>query len=229
MADPHHRLIAAQKALSKGEKPRDPKIADIILAFTKSKNAKPELVYAIAKFLDPYQRAVMDALCLGRATIEDIHEATEIPLKAAAAYQDYIFDQSVFDDGLDRITWVRGLQQHLEPDELQLLQAAITVGVRYLTWLLTGRGKFTPSEVLRHSMNDAMFRGLAHRNAQVNSDVAKEAHQWIRTAERLAKTLHAIDPQDEEEAAKQLRIALTYDDTTVNEETSGIMPDQIVH
>lgn len=229
MADPHHRLIAAQKSLAKGEKPRDPKVADIILAFTKNKNAKPELVYAVAKFLEPYQRAVMDALCLGRATLEEIHEATEIPLNAVAAYQDYIFDQSVFNDGLDRVTWVRSLQQHVAPDELQLMQAAITVGAKYLVWLLTGRGKFTPSEVLRHSMNDAMFRGLAHRGAPVNSDVAKEAHQWIRTAERLAKTLHSIDPQDTEEAEKQLRIALTYDDTTVNEETSGIMPDQIFH
>ena len=70
---------------------------------------------------------------------------------------------------------------------------------------------------------------MAHRGAPVNSDVAKEAHQWIRTAERLAKTLHAIDPEDQQEAEKQLRIALSYDDTTVNEETVGIAPDKILH
>jgi hypothetical protein len=227
--DPHHRLIAAQKAIKAGKKPKDPKVAAIIAAFTKNKSAQPALVRAVAKFLDPYQRAVMDALCLGRASVEEIHDATEIPHDVIAAYQDYLFDQTVFDDGLERVSWVRGQQEYIAQDELQLLQCVLTVGVKYLTWLLTGRGKFSPAEVLRHSMNDAMFRGMAHRGAPVNSDVAKEAHQWIRTAERLAKTLHAIDPEDQQEAEKQLRIALSYDDTTVNEETVGISPDKILH
>jgi hypothetical protein len=229
VADPHHRLIAAQKAVKNGQKSKDPKVTAIIAAFTKSKSAKPELVYAVKKFIDPYQRAVMDALCLGRASIEDIHEATEIPHAVITAYQEYIFDQDVFDDGLDRVAWVRAQQDYIAQDELQLLQCVLTVGVKYLTWLLTGRGKFSPAQVLRHSMNDAMFRGMAHRGAPVNSDVAKEAHQWIRTAERLAKTLHAIDPEDQQEAEKQLRIALSYDDTTGNEETTGIAPDKILH
>jgi hypothetical protein len=227
--DPHHRIIAAQQAIEQGKKPKDAKVADIILAFTSGKGAKEDLIYAVSIFLESYQRAVLDALCLGRATTEEIFDATEIPHKVVVAYQDYFFDQDVFKNNLDRITWVRGLQDYLVPDELQLLQAAITVGPRYLVWLLTGRGKFTPTEVLRFSMNDAMFRGFAHRNAPLDSAVAQEAHRWIRTAERLAKTLHGIDPQDQEEAAKQLRIALTYDDTTVNAETSGISPDQILH
>lgn len=229
MADPHHRLIAAQKAVKNGVKSKDPKVTAIIAAFMQSKNAKKDLIYAVKKFLDPYQRAIMDALCLGRASVEEIHDATEIPHDAIAAYQEYIFDQEVFDDGLDRVAWVRAQQDYIAADELQLLQCVMTVGVKYLTWLLTGRGKFSPAEVLRHSMNDAMFRGMAHRGAPVNSDIAKEAHQWIRTAERLAKTLHAIDPEDQQEAEKQLRIALTYDDTTVNEESSGIQPDKILH
>ena len=227
--DPHHRLIAAQKAVKSGEKPKDVKIAAIIAAFTKSKNAKPELIRAVEKFLDPYQRAVMDALCLGRASVEEIHEATEVPHEVIVAYQEYLFDQDVFKDGLERISWVRAQQKYIAQDELQLLQCVLTVGVKYLTWLLTGRGKFSPAEVLRHSMNDAMFRGMAHRGAPVNSEVAKEAHQWIRTAERLAKTLHTIDPEDQQEAEKQLRIALEYDDATVNEDTAGISPDKILH
>jgi hypothetical protein len=229
VADPHHRLIAARTAIKEAKKPKDPKVAEIIAACTKSKTAKPELVCALKKILDPYQRAVMDALCLGRATDEEIHDATEVPLKVIAAYQEYFFDQSVFDDGLERISWVRAQANYINPEELQLLQCVITAGVAYLTWLLTGRGKFSPAQVLRHSMNDAMFRGMAHRGAPVNSDVAKEAHQWIRTAERLAKSLHIIDPEDQQEAEKQLRIALTYDDTTGNEESTGISPDKILH
>jgi len=177
VADPHHRLIAAQKAVKNGVKSKDPKVTAIIAAFTQSKSAKKELVYALKKFLDPYQRAVMDALCLGRASVEEIHEATEIPHDVIVTYQEYFFDQNVFDDGLDRVAWVRAQQEYIAPHELQLLQCVLTVGVKYLTWLLTGRGKFSPAQVLRHSMNDAMFRGMAHRGAPVDSTVAKEAHQ----------------------------------------------------
>ena len=227
--DPHHRIIAAQKAIEKGEKPGDPKVAAIILALTRGKNANKDLIYALNKFLHPYQRAVLDALCLGRASVEEIHEATEMPHGAITTYQEYLFDQTAFDDMLDRVTWVRSIQQHIAPDEVQLLQCVLTVGVRYLIWLLTGRGRFSPAEVLRHTMNDAMMRGMAHRNAPLDSAVAKEAHQWIRTAERLARAVHAIDPQDAQEAEKQLRIALSYEDTTVNQDTSGIAPDKILH
>lgn len=229
MHDPHHRIIAAQRAIEEGKKPKDSKVADIIAALQRGKNAKPALVYALNKFLDPYQRAVLDAFCVGRASVEEIHEATEIPFEAISAYMEYIFDSSVFDDGLERISWVRNLQKYIAHDELQLLQAALTVGVKYLTWLLTGRGKFSPAEVLRHTMNDAMMRGMAHRGAPLDSAVAKEAHQWIRTAERLARAVNQIDPQDAEEAEKQLRIALSYEDDTVNEETSGIEPGNILH
>lgn len=229
MTDPHHRLIAAKKAIQDGKDSGDPKVRDIILAFSKDKNAKPELIYAIKKFLEPYQRAIMDALCLSRASIEEINEATEIPHNVIVAYQDYLFDSAVFDDNLDRLTWVRSIQQYLGKDEAQLLQAALTVGTRYLIWLLTGRGKFSPSEILRHSMNDAWCRGLAHRNVPIDSSIAKEALQWVRIAERLAKSLHAIDPDDAREAEKQLRMALSYEDNTVNEETSGLNPDQILH
>lgn len=229
MKDPHHRVIDAHKAIEKASKPKDAKIADLVLAFTKDKKAKPELIYAVDLFVDAYQRTVMDALVLGHATTEEIQEATGIPLNVIAAYQTYIFDSDVFRNELDRISWVRGLSKHVSADELKLLQAALTVGAKYLIWLITGRGSFTPVDVIRHSMNDAMFRGMAHRSAPINSDIAKEALLWIRTAERLAKTLQALDPQDIAEAEKQLRIALMYDETTVNEETSGITPENILH
>jgi hypothetical protein len=227
--DPHHRIIAAKKAIQAGEEPEDAKVRDIILVFTKHKDAKPELTYAIDVFLEPYQRTVMDALLLGRGSIEDIHEGTEIPHNVIAAYSDYLFDQTVFRNNLDRITWVQDNEKYLDQRQLQLLQSALTVGAQYLIWMITGRGKFSPAEVLRHTMNDAMFRGMAHRNAPLDSPVAKEALQWIRIAHNLAKSLHQIDPEDAKEAEKQLRMALTYEDTTVNAQTSGLSPEDILH
>ena len=229
MTIPHHRVIAAQKAITDGKEATDPKVRELIAALTKDPKAKPAVQYALKKFLVPYQRTVLDALCLGGATVEEIHEATEMPLAAIAAYKEYIFDNTVFDDRLDRVSWVESIQSYLKPSEAQVLMAVMTVGVNYLIWYLTGRGKYTPAEVLRYSMNDAMMRSLSHRMAPLDSPTCKEAHNWARTAERLAKSVHLVDPQDNAEAQKALYIALNHRDDTGNEETTGIDPASILH
>jgi hypothetical protein len=229
ITDPHHRIIAAKKCLMDSQEPANSLVGDLVLALTQDDKADPNLVRAVHKFLDPYQRAVLDAFCISGANAKEISDATEIPMPVIAAYQRYVYDMEALQDKLERTTWVRSISRHFEQDAVRLLQAAVTVGKGYLVWMLTGRGSLTPADVLRYSMNDAAMRGQAHKNAPLDSAVAKEAHQWIRTAERLAKALHAIDPQDAIEAHKQLQIALVYDDETVNEETSGIAPDQIVH
>jgi hypothetical protein len=229
MSDPHHRLIAAQRAIKSGQEATDPKVRELIAALTNEDSAKPAVKYALRKFLIPYQRAVLDALFLGGATPDEIFQATEMPKDAIQAYGDYIFDNSVFDDRLDRVTWVESQQDYCTPAQLQILMAAMSVGPKYLVWMLTGRGNYSPAEVLRILMNDSTQRSLAHRLAPLDSNVAKEAHVWARTAERLAKTVSQVDPQDEEEARKQLYIALSHRDDTGNAETTGIPPEKILH
>lgn len=229
MPDPHHRIHAAQKALKSGKEITDTKLRDIVDALTNAKKAKPALVYALSKFLVPYERTVMDALFLGGASTDEIFEATEIPMEAIHAYNDYIFDRTVFRDRLERVSWVKSMCELIKPSEAQILMTVMAVGVRYLVWYLTGRGKCTPAEVLRFSMNDAFMRSMAHRMLPLDSDAAKEAHNWARTAERLAKTVHQVDPQETEEAKKELFIALNHRDKTGNAETTGIPPDKILH
>jgi hypothetical protein len=222
-------LIAAQKAIQKGEEATDPKVRELMAALSNDKDVKPAIAYALRKFLVPYQRTVLDALHLGNATPDEIHEATEMPYEAIAAYGEYIFDRTVFEDRLDRKTWVESMISYLQPNEAQILMVVMTIGVNYLVWYLTGRGKFTPAEVLRFTMNDAMFRSFAHRMAPLDSAVSKEAHNWARTAERVAKSLHQVDPQDNEEARKQLYIALSHRDETGNAQTTGIPAEKILH
>lgn len=227
--NPHHHLTTAQEAISDGKKKHaDPKI-DLLMRGLRGEKVPEELAYALDKFRMSYQRTVLNALFIGGATTEQIHQATEIPFKAIAAYGEYIFDITVFRDLLERRSWVVSMQGHLTVEEGKILMAALTTGVRYLIWMLSGRGSYTPAEVLRQTMNDAQFRSLAHRSATINSDVSKEAHQWARTAERLARSVNAVDPQDNEEARKQLFIALNHEDDTVDEESSGIPKADILH
>jgi hypothetical protein len=229
MSDPHHRLIAAQKAIKTGTEATDPKVRELIAAMSGDKHAKPAVMYALKKFSIPYQRTVLDALFLSGATQDEILDATEMPSDAIQAYGEYIFDNSVFEDRLDRNTWVESMQEYCTPQQQQLLMAAMAAGPKYLVWMLTGRGSYTPTEILRILMNDAGLRSLGHRLAPLDSNIAKEAHNWARTAERLAKTVHQVDPQDDVEARRQLFIALSHQDGTVNEQTSGIPPDRILH
>jgi hypothetical protein len=228
VSDPHHRLIAAQKAIKSGQEATDPKVREMIDALSGESTNEP-LKYALRLFLKPYHRTVLDALCISKATPDEMFQATEIPPEVLATYQTYIFDNDVFENRLDRVSWVESMQDYCTPAQIQILMAAMTVGPRYLVWFLTGRGNYTPSEVLRMMMNDATFRSLGHRMAPLDSNIAKEAHNWARTAERLAKTVHQVDPQDNEEARKQLYIALSHRDDTGNAQTTGIQPEKILH
>jgi hypothetical protein len=229
MPDPHHRLFAAQRAIKSGREVTDPKVRELVAALTNEDGVSERLKYVVRLFLKPYHRTVLNALCLSGATPDEMFQATEIPPGILAAYQEYIFDTSVFENRLDRVNWVEDQKDYCTPAQLQTLVSAMTVGPKYLVWMLTGRGSYTPSEVLRILMNDATLRSLGHRSAPLDSNLAKEAHTWARTAERLAKTVSQVDPQDEEEARKQLYIALSHHDETVNEQTSGIAPENILH
>ena len=227
--DPHHLVVDAQEAITNGKKKHtDPKI-ELLMRALRGEKVPEELAYALDKFRMSYQRTVLNALFIGGALIEDIHKATEIPLKALAAYSEYIFDTTVFRDLLERRAWVVSMQGYLTVEEGKILLAAMTSGTRYLIWMLTGKGNYTPAQVLRQTMNDAQFRSLAHRSAAIDSSVSKEAHQWSRTAERLARSVSTVDPQDNEEARKQLFIALNHEDNTVDEESSGISKADILH
>lgn len=229
MKQPHHRVIEAKRCVDERVGSADPLVNDLVAALTSSKKAKPEVVYALEKFKMPDQRVVLDALHLGGATEKEIEEATGMPLDAIRAYAMYIFDMSVFKDQLDRRSWVKSLQGYLKPDDLVLLQTALVAGVQYIVWMFTGKGEATPTQVLRTTMNDAHMRSMAHRMAGVTTDVSKAAHDWAKTAERTAKTVAIVDPQDTAEAREEIRIALRHRDDTVNEEITGITPDKILH
>lgn len=229
MADPHHRLIAAQRAIKSGQETTDTKVRELVDALSGEANAKPGIKYALRKFFVPYQRTVLDALFLSGATQDEILQATEMPLDAIIAYGEYIFDNSVFEDRLDRVTWVESMKDYCTPAQLQLLMTAMAVGPKYLVWVLTGRGNYSPAEILRILMNDSALRSLGHRLAPLDSNVAKEAHNWVRTSLQLAKTVSQVDPRDDEEARKQLYIALSHCDETTNATDSGIQPEKILH
>ena len=229
MKSPHHLFLAAQESISSGKKSKDARVREIIAALNEDKGYKKELAYALSKFMSSYQRTILNAFFLGEAPLQTMHEVTGVPLDAVTAYKNYLFDDAVFRDKLDRISWVEEQVSYQSAEEVSVLKTAMAVGTKYLAWTLTGEGNFTPAEVLRNVMNDAMFRSLAHRVAPLNSEIAKEAHNWAKTAERAAKTVHLVDPKDEEEARKALYIALKHEDTTFNENTMDVSPDQILH
>lgn len=227
--DPTHYMASAMRAIAADKEPSDTRVRELVAAIQNKRGAKASLKYALRKYNSPYQRAVMDALLFGEADYQVIQKATGIPLDAIEAYNTYLFDDTVFEDRLDKIAWVKEKQQTTPEEQHQLLTVVMSVGVDYLVWYLTGEGTISPVRVLQRGMVDATYRSLAHRLAPLNSDTAKHAQSWMKAAAQMAKETHAIAPQDTDDARQQLAIALRHRDETTNVEQSGIMPDEILH
>lgn len=229
MIDPHHRAAAAVAAAKSGGVPKDVKTREI-LAVIQGKSTNTDLCYAWRKFTSDKARAILDSYMLAGADYDEVRRATDIPIPALMAYGEYLFDASVFLDRLDRVEYVESVENYIDPASARYLRAAITSGPEYITWLLTGTSHHQPKDVLHHTMVDSMFRGQEHRGASVTSDVACKAQQWAKLAQKSASDLQRLDPQDDQDALQELRLALEYEDDTINQHTLGApKPEDILH
>ena len=107
----------------------------------------------------------------------------------------------------------------------------MTYGPEYLVWMLNGDPSHTPKDIMTSVMVDALYRGRAHRNAPITSPIAKESRAWMSLAGSTAINAHRLDPSgDADDALRDLKLALSYDDETTNEETPGApAPSDILH
>lgn len=227
--DPYHHIRAAEIAREKGT-PTGDLILNQLVAVIEGTSTDEVLCYAWRKYRHPTQRNILEALLLADASPELISEATEIPLPVVGVYASHIFDRGVFKDRLDKVTYVEEVSKTLSAREARMLQTALTCGAEYILWLLLGRSELSPKQILRMVATDAHCRSQAHRLAPLDSDIAKEARAWGDQAARLATILEKVDPSDSQDAIESLKLALQYEDGTINESTPGApRADEILH
>lgn len=227
--DPYHRIHAAEIAVDHKTPTSDPLVAQLVQVI-EGTSTDDTLCYAWEKYRHPTQRNILEALLLADANSEQIADATEIPLAVIEAYSTHIYDRAVFRDRLDRVAYVEAVTKTAPPREARLLQTALTCGADYILWLLLGHRDLSPKQILRTAATDAHCRSQAHRLAPLDSEIAKEARLWADQAARLAMILEKVDPSDSRDAIESLKLALQYEDTTINQDTPGApKADEILH
>ncbi|MAG64368.1 MAG: hypothetical protein CMK74_00610 [Pseudomonadales bacterium] len=190
----------------------------------------PTLQYALDKFEDNVSRTILNSLILAGATSDDIRRMTGIPTDVVEAYRLYVYDVTVFRDQLERVSYVRSAQQFLSDDESRFLEAAVTVGLDYLKWLLGEPTETTAKEVIQHQMLDAHYRSQSGRGAALTSDVAKQARVWADQASKNATILERVAPSRSADAYEQLRIALAYNNDVLSADSPDAPnPDDLVN
>jgi hypothetical protein len=231
MIDPHHILRAAQEGVEFKREITDPKAREVALAI-QGKSVREGLDYALDKYNEDDHRHYIESMFLGGASIQDVKDATGITYAAAAAYDEYIFDRSVFRDRLDCISYVKALGQvqGIEEDQIKLYHSSLLIGPDIIAWRLNSANveNLDPSKIIRRCLADAMFRGLSHR-LMPNAALTHHHVVWMKHTKELAIELNKLDPTSTRDAKEALKLALRHQDETVNAETSGIDQEKILH
>jgi hypothetical protein len=228
--DPHFRVYEALDIVEDPrKKPSDKKVEELVKVITRQ--SKDEVLeYAWDKFQNSRSRICLNAFVIAEASPDTIRRSTGVPIAVVQAYAAYICDITVFRDRLDRLSYIDSVSQYGDQDEALYLRAAVTAGAPYIVWLLGNQTDETPKEVVRAHMIDGYHRAKAHRNAPLDSIIAREARIWASESSKNAVALHRIDPQESQDALEQLRLKLVYDDGTISENTVGApAPEDILH
>ena len=232
MSNPYHIIDAAQVCFRDELDSDDEDVRRLLRVMRGKKVPKKDqdLAYAYDKYRSTLTRAILNSFLLANTTYDIIREATGIPMPVLAEYQRYFFDVTVFRDKMERIEFVEQECRYCAPQEAMFLKAAIQNGPDYLVWVLNGKPKHHPRDVIEHHMMEGYFRSQAHRGTEITSDVALQAHRWSQTSHRAASDLQRLDPRDDQDALAELQLKLTTEDKTINQETEDApRPEDILH
>jgi hypothetical protein len=183
--------------------------------------------YAYSLYLNIQHRSVLDAFFLAGADTATISRVLAIPEIVLVAYEYLFFDVSTFRNRLERISYASNFEG--DPFAAELLKTGVMVGVDYLVWTYGGAAQIDTRVVVRHTMTDSYFRGMAHKGNSLTSSVSKEAQKWWTTAVRNAEILEKMDPQASKQAYEELKIALEGVDGTTSVEKSPVPVEDILH
>jgi hypothetical protein len=226
---PYHRYEDVAKSLDvPGFVHADPAqqaLRDVLLRVP---NADAAVGYAYDIFRNPAHRAALDAFVLADATPETVQAVVGVAAEVVKKYAYLFMDLGVFRNRLEMLTWASEYDGDAYGKEL--CRAALTIGIDYLLWAFgKGDADLDARMVVRRTMVDSFYRGLAHRGNGLTAGVTKEAYKWWATAVRNAEILEKIDPRVSKHAAEELKIALESRDDTLKPEDSPVALHEILH
>lgn len=189
--------------------------------------ASEEVVYAWELHKHEEHRPVVDAFLLAKAPAELISKVLGIPQNVIDAYVHLFLDTAALRNRLEVLSYASAYEGSAYARDL--VRTAVTVGVEYLLWLQGVAPELEPRSIVRRTMTDAFYRGLAHRGNSLSSATTKEANKWWHMAIRNAEILEKMDPRATKSAYEELEIALEGRDETLTPDKAPVSPDQILH
>ena len=191
------------------------------------RTASAPTTYAWDLYENPNHRVVVDAFMLATTDFDVISKALGIPVDVLSAYAYLFLDTKALRNRLELLSFVAAYDGDAPAKEL--VKTAVTVGLEYLLWLHGVAPELDPRTVVRRTMVDSFYRGMAHRGNALTTATAKEAQKWWATAIRNAQLLEQIDPRATRAAYDELRIALEGKDDTLSPEKAPVPVDQMLH
>lgn len=225
--DPAARYREVQRAADAGIAPSDPLLRELFDLLAGNPARDP-----VTEAYDLYQtethRVVMDAFIVASATPQLIESVLGVKVEVVDIYAYLFFDKSVFRNRLELLSYAASYPGDAHAQEL--MRAAVNVGLEYLLWAY-GRGdvQVDARSIIRHTMAEAYYRGMAHRGNALTSGITRESHKWWATAVKNAELLERIDPRAEKHAFEEIRIQLEKADTTYTTETAPVPVTDILH
>lgn len=228
MKSPDARYVRIHKAVVAAKAPTDPLDLALYNHLTAGNVARSDVGDAYDLYSDAEHRAAVEAFLLAGATPATIERVLSIPQTVTEMYRHIFFDQTVFRNKLEVLAYAADFDGSTYAREV--LKAAVTVGLEYLLWVYGSPDvQVDARQVIRHTMAEAYYRGMAHRGNSLTSGVSKEAHRWWSTAVKNAELLERIDPRAEKQAFEEIRIQLEKCDDTYTADAAPVDVTEILH
>jgi hypothetical protein len=229
-ATPDYRYLTVRAAHAAGRVPsyEDARMQALYEVLCQRRGPLKEVSEAYDIYAIVEHRAVVDAFLLARVPPAVIAKVLEIDEPIVSAYGYLFMDRSVFRNKLELRSYAENYQASAYGREL--IKAGVAVGPDYLLWTFGGNDVEVDTRyVVRRTMIDSFFRGMAHKGNALTSGVAKESQKWWSTAIRNAEILEKMDPRTTRDAIEELRIALEGKDHTYTTEQSPVPVEEILH
>jgi hypothetical protein len=184
--------------------------------------------YAFDLHEEEEHRAILDAFLLTRCALSEVVAVLEIDIPVIETYMHLYMDTSVFRNKLEVISYAAHYEGSAYSKEL--VKTAVQVGPEYLHWAYgKPRDDIDPRTIIRRTMLDSYFRGMAHKGNGLTTGVTKEAHKWWATAIKNAELTERMNPTTAKQALDELRIALGQQDETVAADAFEVPLSDILH
>jgi len=225
---PDHRYREVLAAVQTGNVPAEYRMASLYAIYDNAVCPSDLVQYAFDLHEEEEHRAILDAFLLTRAPLSELKGLFDIEPAVIETYMFLYMDMAVFRNKLEIISFAA----HYESSSYgkELVKTAVQVGPEYLYWAYgKPRDDIDPRTIIRRTMLDSYFRGMAHKGNGLTTGVTKEAHKWWATAIKNAELSERMNPSTAKQAVEELRIALGQRDETVASDDFEVPLSDILH